>query len=1390
MTGAQAAVVTAPPSLQGSQGSNNNNANTHNSNLSSSSNNNNNLSVHNINDSNNSNHTSNMTNSGNNNNSNNMTNSNAGGGQGGHGHHHSHGNHGNNPNTGGNTGHGSNPNSGNNNSSNSNNHHQQHHHHHHHHHGNMGVAASIASSLSNNNNNNNSSTGSSTTTMPTISAISGGGPGGAVGGSLVRILSAPKLGIVTPKLGLLGGGETSTSTSQSSGWGAPGPSTSSGGAGSGWGQPGGGGSGTGAPWGAGGEEKQSAGAASWAATAGAHGGGDKGGQGLRGGSIPGCPPDQEDLRRVAAFASGWGQVPINQDTAWDAPASPKETAPPVPPLIQSVTSASLQQQPPSRAIPGSPMWGGPTPTELSQTQHAKGTDIWECSIRQKGSKAPGGGASGVSGSTGAAGGAGLGGMAGTGASGQQGPHQGPHSQGGWQQQQQQQQQQQPPQHTTAASHIGGTWGEEEVENPNSMWTGVPPPSVAPPGMGGPVGGGGFDTVTSPVTSQWPPQGPPPDKQWGGPGGQGGPGGHGGHGGASPHQQGPPPPHSQPWTQPGGMPPQHDATASWSGLKQALAHASGAPAGPGGQGVSWVQLKKEWEPNSQSPGGPNDTSQMPPPPGVSYDDRMRMGTAGWGSPAMPDKVSHWKDMPTPAVPRLVPLQWGGAAAGAGDKIPWWEEEWGAKPKTSSGGPPDWSDGQIDTSTWGGPAKQGGKPLTKELISASQHFRVLTSMGYHKDEVENLLRANNMDMDRTLQALRVTRFAQTGKPKPGMPGGGNPQSHNFSVSQWEPRGPPPPPPLSKQQSQQGPPQQPPQPGPPQAPMRSPMQHPLHPGGPGHPNHQGHGGHEGPVAPGAGASQPSGPGGPGGAASGPNSFGPGPAPSQEALRTLVARIQTAIQAGYLNPQILNQPLAPPTLQLLYQLLSHIRIIDILEMKPEHLIHNPMKHNVQIMHIKQTICSLQNQILAAQAMFLKQQPPPPTGTESRLNQWKLPSPTGSAQGGERESTPGQLNVAGQSAGVGVAQASNGGSKWDHAGTAASGSGNGQSNGQESTGGGGQSQSQPTTDSGASGMQSSMNNNYNVFDIVAEFEPGKPWKGSWNMKSAEDDPHMTPGSVTRNPLVAPGGLKDNNEALFNQCDWQNPSTSSDSSSSTWSAFGSSGSSGVGTTGGQGANSSKKWYERMWHNTPIVNPNSPSSGGPGSTGISSSMHPSGGQAGTNQTSGKNFLVLKNLTAQIDGSTLKTLCMQHGPLQLFHLFLSHGLALIQYQTREEALKAEAALHHCVLSNTTIIAYVPTEAEVHRLLNMPNYKKDRYNQPTTGVQGAAGQQQQQPSPAQQRPPTSSAAPCGWPSFDMGGMGAMGSMGGGAALWGPPEGVGASDNTPLNSFLPGDLLSGESI
>lgn len=36
--------------------------------------------------------------------------------------------------------------------------------------------------------------------------------------------------------------------------------------------------------------------------------------------------------------------------------------------------------------------------------------------------------------------------------------------------------------------------------------------------------------------------------------------------------------------------------------------------------------------------------------------------------------------------------------------------------------------------------------------------------------------------------------------------------------------------------------------------------------------------------------------------------------------------------------------------------------------------------------------------------------------------------------------------------------------------------------------------------------------DLVPEFEPGKPWKGN-QIKSIEDDPSITPGSVVRSPL-------------------------------------------------------------------------------------------------------------------------------------------------------------------------------------------------------------------------------------------------------------------------------------
>lgn len=57
----------------------------------------------------------------------------------------------------------------------------------------------------------------------------------------------------------------------------------------------------------------------------------------------------------------------------------------------------------------------------------------------------------------------------------------------------------------------------------------------------------------------------------------------------------------------------------------------------------------------------------------------------------------------------------------------------------------------------------------------------------------------------------------------------------------------------------------------------------------------------------------------------------------------------------------------------------------------------------------------------------------------------------------------------------------------------------------------------------------------------------------------------------------------------------------------------------------------------------------------------------------NFSSLLAVLLQIDGSTLRTICMQHGPLLTFHLNLTQGTALIRYNTKQEAAKAQTALH---------------------------------------------------------------------------------------------------------------------
>lgn len=66
--------------------------------------------------------------------------------------------------------------------------------------------------------------------------------------------------------------------------------------------------------------------------------------------------------------------------------------------------------------------------------------------------------------------------------------------------------------------------------------------------------------------------------------------------------------------------------------------------------------------------------------------------------------------------------------------------------------------------------------------------------------------------------------------------------------------------------------------------------------------------------------------------------------------------------------------------------------------------------------------------------------------------------------------------------------------------------------------------------------------DLVPEFEPGKPWKGT-QMKNIEDDPHITPGSIARSPLSV-NNIKDSN--LFWPSKSSPSNSSSDVPSSTW----------------------------------------------------------------------------------------------------------------------------------------------------------------------------------------------------------------------------------------------------
>ncbi|XP_063224189.1 protein Gawky isoform X2 [Bacillus rossius redtenbacheri] len=924
----------------------------------------------------------------------------------------------------------------------------------------------------------------------------------------------------------------------------------------------------------------------------------------------------------------------------------------------------------------------------------------------------------------------------------------------------------------------------------------------------------------------------------------------------PHHHGP---HHQPNQPPGKLVGPGAAVNQWTGPPPKDMGMSGTGPKPSG-----------WE----EPSPPAQRRSIP-----NYDD----GTSLWGNPSQQQarlggKVSHWKEMPSsnmgrgglqcpPGMPqsRLPgnapgnikadgPLwghpprngSWGEGpheAVGAGwtddpksgvnvgvgswNENPLTPTAWVGGPKPNTSMNPGWVE-DDSLQTWGPPPKQGHKPLSKDLLWASKQFRILVDRGYKKEDVESALRSSNMNFDDAQELLTAGRLnvewrrhedhspfdLTSNHPSSGFPG----QRFN-PVAQQMPFAPPGGPGVSstpglmtnlgagnpslasinsmspaivqKILTQQPPPQQPPA-------------------------------HQQQFAQG--------------------SRGPQNQPSTAQLRMLVQQIQMAVQAGYLNHQILNQPLAPQTLILLNQLLQQIKVLQQL-LQQQAVIHaQPAKSNsnavlqvsVQITKTKQQINNLQNQIASQQAIYVKQQqqhhhmsqgPQPgdyktsyhdPLASlhsnftdlsiskepqvsfqtqQSRLMQWKLPSVDKDGDGmNEFSRAPGSttkpsLPQSHSSPNINPLLGQGDGT-WSTVTRSASDTGWPDSSGTDTSGQPDNKEAWPVTSQSGSAA---------FTDLVPEFEPGKPWK----MKSIEEDPSITPGSVHRSPLSL-ATIKDSE--IFSGGSKTSPtvSTSVDTavpplslSSSTWSFNPPSStalSSYTSPLGKLGA-SKGPWGEappptavtsELWgapmnkSRGPPPGLSSKSTAGLGG-GVSSNGwgavgggHSSWGSGGSGNW-GSTWLLLKNLTPQIDGSTLKTLCMQHGPLQNFHLYLNHSIALAKYSTREEANKAQGALNNCVLGNTTIFAESPGASEVQALLQHLG------QQP--GSSGGWGGLR-----AGAAPPTtkSSGSADAWAPWA-----APGQSGG--ALWGAgqlePDQHRATPSS-LNSFLPGDLLGGESM
>ena len=768
---------------------------------------------------------------------------------------------------------------------------------------------------------------------------------------------------------------------------------------------------------------------------------------------------------------------------------------------------------------------------------------------------------------------------------------------------------------------------------------------------------------------------------------------------------------------------------------------GPPGPPGPTGPRMPPGKDPWGQAPTRPWGP-DTSDANA--GGNAPIGHSSSAVGWGDPELLKRdpsVGGWGDS------QRGPNQgWNNNGQRSGNPVPRGSPDW-EPPIGSNMGLP----GQG--APWDKPKK-----ITPEMIWASKQFRMLCEMGCSKTDAEAALKNTNLNLEDALEMLKSHGRLPMGGPSPWPePPIGGPSGNDFSNNPY--KGP---------NSFRGP-----NMGPSGQGVYGGQNHDLnvnsHPTAPGNQNmpnnfnqlplmgKQPNGIPPGPNNSGitAPVGPPLGPTGvrpPTGGPSGSNQ------PSAQQLKLLVQQIQMAVQAGHLNPQILNQPLAPQTLVLLNQLLQQIKNLtnhqNILNQQKSMGNSNTLLTvSVDITKTKQEIQNLQNQISAQQATYLKSQgmppmPPQPSGgtnmpgsdsklpdlnipfgglnisnvnssttdtlgsaSGSRLRQWTMPSnpndsftkapgSTGSTSNSNKSGNLGNFMGDG-TWGAPSPNDPNSSTGWPD------------STGQNSKPGAqnhGPNLQQPNSNS--SNQNSNATNGINDTDFgIPEFQPGKPWKG---MKDPSEDPNLTPGSVNMAPLEINALSKTSSSNSLAAASSTTTTSAASSSAgmdstfglnSTWS-FGNNKNEQltISTSSSNTAKSEPSGPGGTWGNGPITSAPTLGSG----TGLNTSnltpmaqdlwgksaigRTPPGLAGGSNNSSWPSsngwsaphngnseignqsaWLLLKNVPPQIDGATLKTLCLQHGPLKAFHLYANQGLALVQYAASREAMKVGHILY---------------------------------------------------------------------------------------------------------------------